>query len=459
MITPVNVDTLEHLLKQTRYCEKESKFLIQGFHHGFDIGFRGNTKVCRKAPNLKFTIGNERILWEKVMKEVKLKRFAEPFDEPPFQHFIQSPIGLVAKDGGKDTRLIFHLSFPRGGESINSGTPVELTKVKYPDFSEAVKRCLEELRLSESNICYVAKLDMKSAFRNLGISPHQFFLLVMKARSPLTARFQYFVDRALPFGASISCSHFQRFSNCVAYIIAVKTRKSPVKYLDNYLFISYLRSHCQQQVRIFLSVCEQIQFPVSMEKTYWSTTLLTFLGLIQEILTRCKVTVKQLQRLSGFLNFLCRAIVPGRTFMRRLYNSFSPLMKPHYHVNISAEIKEDLRIWLSFLEQPTVYSRPFIDFTEILTAEDLDLFTDASGKGGCGAIFGSHWFKFMWPKPFLDKCKPSIEYQELFAVAIAIDLWIPTLQNRRICLFCDNKSVQDMINQSSFNYKNLYDSD
>ena len=101
-------------------------------------------------------------------------------------------------------------------------------------------------------------------------------------------------------------------------------------------------------------------------------------------------------------------------------------MKPHYHVNISAEIKEDLRIWLSFLEQPTVYSRPFIDFTEILTAEHLDLFTDASGKRGCGAIFGSHWFKFMWPKTFLDECKPSIEYQELFAV----DLWIPTLQNK-----------------------------
>ena len=264
----MNVDALEHLLKETRYCEKESKFFIQGFCHGFDIGFRGNTKVYRKTPNFKFTIGNEGILWEKVMKEVKLKRFAGPFNEPPFQHFIQSPIGLVAKDGGKDTRLIFHLSFPRGGESINSGTPVEFTKVKYPDFSEAVKCCLEELRLSESNICYVVKSDMKSAFRNLGISLHQFFLLVMKARSPLIGKFQYFVDKALPFGASILCSHFQRFSNCVAHIVAVKTRKSPVNYVDDYLFISYLRLLCQQQVHTFLSVCEHIQFPISMEKTY-----------------------------------------------------------------------------------------------------------------------------------------------------------------------------------------------
>ena len=54
----------------------------------------------------------EIILWNKVMKEVKEKRFAGPFKEIPFEHFIQSPIGLVPKDGGKYYRLIFHLSYP-----------------------------------------------------------------------------------------------------------------------------------------------------------------------------------------------------------------------------------------------------------------------------------------------------------------------------------------------------------
>ena len=32
-----------------------------------------------------------------------------------------------------------------------------------------------------------------------------------------------------------------------------------------------------------------------------------------------KVTLLQIQQLCGFLNFLCRAIVPGRAFTRRLY--------------------------------------------------------------------------------------------------------------------------------------------
>ena len=48
------------------------------------------------------------------MKEVKEGRYAGPFESIPFDSYIQSPIGLVPKDGGKDTRLIFHLSYIRG---------------------------------------------------------------------------------------------------------------------------------------------------------------------------------------------------------------------------------------------------------------------------------------------------------------------------------------------------------
>ena len=50
------------------------------------------------APNLKFRVGNPTILWNKVMKEVGLGRYAGPFKQIPFNNYIQSPIGLVEKD-------------------------------------------------------------------------------------------------------------------------------------------------------------------------------------------------------------------------------------------------------------------------------------------------------------------------------------------------------------------------
>ena len=80
------------------------------------------------------------------MKEVKDKRFAGPFLDPPFKYFIQSPISLVPKDKGTKTRLIFHLSHPRrdkqgkvSNESVNAGILKEDCSVQYPAFDEAVK--------------------------------------------------------------------------------------------------------------------------------------------------------------------------------------------------------------------------------------------------------------------------------------------------------------------------------
>ena len=104
---------------------------------------------------------------------------------PPFDYFIQSPIGLVPKDGGKKTRLIFHLSYPRDtNESINACTPKEYCSVKYKDFDEAVRLCLNEGRH-----CKAGKTDLVSAFRILGVRPEDWPLLVMKAQSPLMENF------------------------------------------------------------------------------------------------------------------------------------------------------------------------------------------------------------------------------------------------------------------------------
>ena len=88
------------------------------------------------------------------MKEVKAKRYADSFKDLPFQHFIQSPIGLVPKDGGKETRLIFCLSYPKDGKSINSETPKHLTSVTYPYFNKAIRLCMQIIDEEQSKKVY-----------------------------------------------------------------------------------------------------------------------------------------------------------------------------------------------------------------------------------------------------------------------------------------------------------------
>ena len=191
----MDVNKLEKQLVESNYNAVKTNFIVTGFRYGFDIGYVGPEKRQQTARNLPFRCGNKQVLWYKMIKEVKLKRFAGPYKKLPFKYFIQSPVGLVHRqsatdpvldngDGSLDIQmeddgyeeltieqqsekvcLIFHLSHPRG-TSLNDYTPSELCSVKYKDFKNTVRMCLKSGKGS-----YMAKSDMKSAIRNLPIRP------------------------------------------------------------------------------------------------------------------------------------------------------------------------------------------------------------------------------------------------------------------------------------------------
>ena len=225
----------------------------------------------------------------------------------------------------------------------------------------------------------------------------------MKAKNAVDNKMYYFVGKCLAFGAAISCSHFQRFSNSVAHIVKHRTGKNLVNFLDDYFFAALLKLVCNGQVHTFLSVCSEINFPVSLEKTFWATTRLVFLGflidtmaqvvsipadkimkaqmLIGEILSKesKKTTVKQLQKITGFLNFIGRCIVPGRAFTRRMYAYTKGKLQPHHHVRINTELRLDLEMWTFFLNHPSAFCRSFMDFSLEILADEVNMYSDAAG--------------------------------------------------------------------------------
>ena len=299
IVTPIDVKMLEKLLRQSNYNIEESEYLIEGLSSGFSLEFQGNMKVKKTAPNLHLRVGTKLQLWNKMMTEVEAKRFAGPFKEIPFEYYVQSPVGLVPKDNVTKTRLIFYLSYPRSGDSVNSGIPHEKCMVTYPSFDNAVKLCLRAGRG-----CKMAKSDMSRAFRNVPLKKNQWFLLVMKAEHPVSGVTYYFVNRCLPFGSSISCAIFQRVSNAIAHIVSHKTKEDLVNCLNDYFFAALLQGWCDDQVKIFLEVCEQIKFPVAEEKTVWSSTLMVFLGLLldseRQVVCIPKEKLDKAKQLIGF---------------------------------------------------------------------------------------------------------------------------------------------------------------
>ena len=124
-------------------------------------------------------------------------------------------------------------------------------------------------------------------------------------------------------------------------------------------------------------------------------------------------------------------------------------------MRLTEDVRMDLQIWKIFLNEPLIFSRPFLD-PKVVTAQDIGMYSDASGciTKGAVAYCGASWTVCQWNQNWMLNANPSIEYLELYGVTIAVLLWINRFKNRTVKLHCDNESVCRMINRSSTSCKN-----
>ena len=170
-VTPVKVDRLKFFLNG--YNASLAHFLVNGFTFGFSVGFIGKRRASQ-SPNLKSAIEQPQAVWNKLRKETEAGRIRGPFCCPPFPNFVCLPLGIVPKKDPSEFRLIQHLSFPFGN-SVNDFIPVENSSVRYTSISDAIV-VIKNLGAG----CFMAKTDIKSAFRIIPIHPSNFPLLGMK---------------------------------------------------------------------------------------------------------------------------------------------------------------------------------------------------------------------------------------------------------------------------------------
>ena len=175
---------------------------------------------------------------------------------------------------------------------------------------------------------------------------------------------------------------------------------------------------------------------------------------LQEIISKVsgaleseKLTLRELQSLVGSLSFICRAVPPGRAFLRHLIDLQIGIKKAWHKIRISPGAKADLRMWLVFLNSYNG-SSIFMNQNGVFDYE-LQWFTDASGPGiGFGGFFDGSWFQGKWPDEQFSKSH-SIAWLEFFPIIVAVVLWGHSLQGKRIVLRCDNEAVVAIINKQS----------
>ena len=128
---------------------------------------------------------------------------------------------------------------------------------------------------------YLGHSDIKSAFHLLPLNHSSWRWLVMKCKNLITGQIQYFVDKCLPFRSSVSCSHFQQFSDALKFLIQFRTAADTINnYLDDFLFIAATLLLCSYLINEFLAMCEELGLPIAFDKTKWASLQVIFLGIL-----------------------------------------------------------------------------------------------------------------------------------------------------------------------------------
>ena len=183
-------------------------------------------RMPRKSRNLPSANKNPETIQTNLAKEVELGKTVGPFDKPPFSNF-QVSTGLVPKKQPGQFRTIFHLSYPKTGNSINSFISKNDYSLQYTTIDNAISAIQ---RLSRGT--YVAQTDILSAFRLFSVHPQDWELLGMKWEG------KYYFDKVLSFGLRSAPSIFNQLSDAIEWILAYELAISYVdKILDDFLIM------------------------------------------------------------------------------------------------------------------------------------------------------------------------------------------------------------------------------
>ena len=128
--------------------------------------------------------------------------------------------------------------------------PVKFYSIKYVSFDKAV-----EIVCREGRAAWMAKSDIKSAFRLLPIYPGDFDILGFKFEG------MFFFDKCLPMGASKSYALSETFSTFLEFQAKKVTKSETIcHYLDDFLFVlKGGKTVCGEILASFQGMCNELQ--------------------------------------------------------------------------------------------------------------------------------------------------------------------------------------------------------
>ena len=214
--------------------------------------------------------------------------------------------------------------------SIDDGIDSELSSLSYSSVDQ-----LAALVVSEGKGSWLVKADIKEAYRMVPVHPEDQHRLGMQWDQIV------YIDRMLPFGLRSAPKLFSAVADALQWILHKKGIAKSLHYLDDYVIVAGNRRRAEQQKATILATFAKLKVPIKQSKLEGPATCLSFLNIeidtkllqlrlpnsklstLKDTLAECtqlkSITKRNMQRITGLLQFATKVVRPGRPFLRRFY--------------------------------------------------------------------------------------------------------------------------------------------
>ena len=439
--------------------DEDREFLLYLVEHGLSLTTgTGRNLTPFKCNNYKSAYAVSDLVQTALTPDIIDKRIFRP--RAGFTSSFVHALGAVPKTVDS-VRVIHDHSRPMG-RSLNSH--LTQSNFSFQSVDDAV-------RLLSRN-CYMAKVDIEAAYRHVPIDPYDWELTAFCW--PSDSLDDLYLDGYLQFGLKNACEVFNRIGRAIVRMMARRGFHCLVVYVDDFIIICPTQAmawYAYWALRILLiklgfkvnmrahkciAPCQVIDFlgvtldSVAMQARLSPAKLAAISTLISDILRRTRLTRRELDKLNGKLNWVCKVIYGGRTFLRRLIDAQWSVTRPHHHVRLSAGLRLDLQWWDQFLHQ-------FNGQTDLIPSRPLsmdEISTDASSSYGYGVFFMGGYFSLSFAEardmfPDAPDSSEPIHIHELFAVLLLCRLYPTALSGLYVRLHIDNTIVVSVINKGT----------
>ncbi len=143
----------------------------------------------------------------------------------------------------------------------------------------------------------------------------------------------------------------------------------------------------------------------------------------------------EITSLHGRLSFVAQVAKPGRVFLHRIMDEMQKVHDMDDQITLSSDFLAEVRWWSRLLAEWNGVSLIYED--QWIAKANFNLWTNASGIG-----FGAYWDSAYLLGEFSDWVhSQSITFKELYAIVAAVATWGPSWGGKKIRIYCDNKSV------------------